>query len=42
MKQSIKIASLLLIVVTLITASCSSTKKSGGCGCPGRQGMVGF
>jgi hypothetical protein len=42
MKQSIKIAALLLLVVSLFTVSCSSTKKAGGCGCPARQGMVGF
>jgi hypothetical protein len=41
MKQLNKITLLLLIIVTvLVTAGCASTKK--GCGCPNRQGMVGY
>lgn len=40
MKQIIKVISLVFIVAAL-TAGCSSSKK-GHCGCPGKNGMVGY
>ncbi len=41
MKNSVKAISLLLIAITLVAAGCSSSKKS-QCGCPNKQGMVGY
>ncbi len=41
MQQFKKISALLLVVVSLLLASCSSSKKA-GCGCPNKQGMVGY
>jgi hypothetical protein len=45
MKKAKKISVLLLIAVCLIAVSCSSSKgfsKKGSCGCPNKQGMVGY
>jgi hypothetical protein len=36
-----KITLLFLIAICLIATSCSSAKK-GQCGCPNKQGMVGY
>lgn len=42
MKQLNKLPLLLLIIATiLLFASCASSKK-GQCGCPNKQGMVGY
>ncbi|HQW83180.1 MAG TPA: hypothetical protein PK987_01895 [Ferruginibacter sp.] len=42
MKLLNKLPLLLLIIATvLLAASCSSSKK-GQCGCPNKQGMVGY
>jgi len=41
MQQIVKISSLLLLAITLIATGCSSSKK-GQCGCPNKQGMVGY
>jgi hypothetical protein len=41
MQQTKKISTLLLIVICLLAVSCSSSKKA-GCGCPNKQGMVGY
>jgi hypothetical protein len=45
MQELKKISVLLLIAICLMAASCSSSKsfgKKGGCGCPNKQGMVGY
>lgn len=41
MQKIIKISSLLLIATCLVVTGCSSSKK-GQCGCPNKQGMVGY
>jgi len=41
MQKTKRLSALLLIAVCLIAASCSSSKKA-GCGCPNKQGMVGY
>jgi len=41
MKKTFKILSLLLIAGSLVLSGCSSSKK-GSCGCPAKQGMVGY
>ncbi len=41
MQQLKKISALLLVAICLLLASCSSSKKA-GCGCPNKQGMVGY
>lgn len=42
MKRLNKLPLLLLIIATvLLAASCASSKK-GQCGCPNKQGMVGY
>jgi hypothetical protein len=41
MQKIIKISFLLLIAGTLAATGCSSSKK-GQCGCPQKQGMVGY
>jgi hypothetical protein len=41
MLQTKRISVLLLMAIFLIASGCSSTKKA-GCGCPGKQGMVGY
>jgi len=40
MSRLVKI-SLMLIIVTIFSASCDSTKKN-QCGCPGRKGFIGY
>jgi predicted component of type VI protein secretion system len=41
MQQIKKITLLFLIAACLIATGCSSSKK-GQCGCPNKQGMVGY
>ncbi len=41
MKAIIKITSVLLLAVVLISTGCNSARKS-QCGCPNKQGMVGY
>jgi len=41
MKNPLKFISLLLMAFALLAAGCSSSKK-GQCGCPNKQGMVGY
>ena len=41
MQKIKKITLLFLIAVFLIATGCSSSKK-GQCGCPNKQGMVGY
>jgi hypothetical protein len=41
MKKVVKIGLFVLLVGSLALTSCSSSKKS-QCGCPNRQGMVGY
>ncbi len=41
MHKIIKLAYLLLITVCLVASGCSSSRK-GQCGCPNKQGMVGY
>ncbi len=40
MKQLIKLT-LLVFVISVIVTGCSSSKKS-QCGCPNKQGMIGY
>jgi hypothetical protein len=41
MQKTKKITLLFLIAISLVATSCSSSKK-GQCGCPNKQGMVGY
>ena len=41
MERLFKISSLLLLAISLLGTGCSSSKK-GQCGCPNKQGMVGY
>lgn len=41
MKSFSKILFLLLVTVAISAMSCSASKKS-NCGCPNKQGMVGY
>lgn len=41
MERLFKISSLLLLAVCLLGTGCASSKK-GQCGCPAKQGMVGY
>jgi hypothetical protein len=41
MKRYFTIALLIMLTVSLVVAGCSSSKK-GQCGCPAKQGMVGY
>jgi hypothetical protein len=41
MQKLFKITLLLTLLVSLIATGCSSSKK-GQCGCPNKQGMVGY
>jgi len=41
MQKLFKITLILTLLVSLIATGCSSSKK-GQCGCPNKQGMVGY
>jgi hypothetical protein len=41
MKNVNKLLLFLLIVIAIFAVSCNSSKKS-NCGCPNKQGMVGY
>lgn len=41
MKQLIKLTLFLTFIISIIVIGCSSSKKS-QCGCPNKQGMVGY
>ena len=41
MQQITKITAVLIIAICLIATGCSSSKK-GQCGCPNKQGMIGY
>ncbi len=41
MKRTKRIIALLLIAISITAMGCSSSKKA-GCGCPNKQGMVGY
>lgn len=41
MKETIKITAVLFLAISLVVSGCSSSKK-GSCGCPNKQGMVGY
>jgi len=41
MQKLLKITLILTLLVSLIATGCSSSKK-GQCGCPNKQGMVGY
>jgi hypothetical protein len=42
MKQAIKVSAVLFLAISLIVSGCSASKKGGSCGCPNKQGMVGY
>ena len=41
MQKLFKITLLLTIAISLVAAGCSSSKKS-QCGCPSKQGLIGY
>jgi hypothetical protein len=41
MKRNNKLFWVFVVLVTITSASCSSSKK-GNCGCPNKKGLVGY